>query len=79
MTRVKNNPIRLTDLAKKAGLPRSTLKFYVEQELLPHNKTTEGGYKLFDERGGLRRLAEIKQLRERKRLTIKEIKSHYRK
>jgi DNA-binding transcriptional MerR regulator len=78
MARIKNNLIRLTDLAKKAGLPRSTLKFYVEQGLLLHQKKTAGSYRLFDEREGLKRLAEIKQLREKKRRTIEEIKSYYR-
>lgn len=77
MTKAKNNLIRMTDLAKKADLPRSTLKFYFEQGLLLPQKKTEGGYRLFDEREGLKRLNEIKQLREKRRWTIGEIKLHF--
>ena len=73
MNTVQTNTIRTSELARKANLERTTLKFYIEKGLLVCKEKTKGGYRLFNEREALDILSRIKKLKE-KRQTIAEIK-----
>lgn len=66
--------IKSGQLAKKAGVLRSTVDFYTRHGLLKVSGHTQGGYRLYNEAEALKRIKEIKKLQGEKRLTIEEIK-----
>lgn len=73
----KNKLIKISELAKKAGVLISTIDFYVRQDLLKPVSFSQGNYRLFNKRESLRRLKKIKELQKNQRLTIKEIAKHF--
>lgn len=52
--------MRIPELARRSGLPARTVRYYADQHLIATAGTTEGGYRLFDERS-LRQLRFIRR------------------
>lgn len=65
--------LKVGELAKRAGVLPSTVRYYTLQGLLSPIDRTAGGYALYDEAESLQRFRRIEELRER-RYTIEEIK-----
>ena len=76
-TKNKKKLIKISELAKKAGVLISTIDFYVRQDLLKPVSFSQGNYRLFNKRESLKRLKKIKELQKNERLTIKEIVKHF--
>ena len=72
----KNNFLRIGELAEFSGVRASTIKFYVEQKLLPFEQEDEKLGRYFDRITALQRLKEIQVLKD-KRKTIDEIIDHF--
>lgn len=70
----KSNLIKIGELAKRAGVLPSKIRFYVQEELLEAVGRTNGGYYLFDERSALKRLKLIAKMQKEQRLLLHEIK-----
>lgn len=68
--------LSIGELAKVSGFRQSTLKYYTEIGILPFNQDGEGLLRKYKKDEALKRLEEIKELKE-KRLTIKEIINHF--
>ena len=66
--------IKTGQLAKRAGILPSKVRFYVQEGILHPESQTPGGYCLFDGREAIERLREIDELQSKQRLTIQEIK-----
>ena len=66
--------IKTGQLAKRAGILPSKVRFYVRQGILLPVSQTPGGYCLFDGTEAVERLREIDELQSKQRLTIREIK-----
>ncbi|KKL12030.1 hypothetical protein LCGC14_2539820, partial [marine sediment metagenome] len=64
--------LRITDMAKRAGVKPSTIRYYTDQGLLRPAKLTPGGHKLYDERETIARLKKIKGISEKP--SLKEVK-----
>jgi DNA-binding transcriptional MerR regulator len=77
-TRKSNDDIILSigELAKVSGVRQSTLKYYTEIGILPFNQDGERLLRKYKKDEALKRLKEIKKLKE-KRLTIKEIVEYF--
>lgn len=60
-------------LAKKAGVPASTVRYYTQIGLLEPDSQTQAGYNLYG-LGCLERLAQIVHWRKKERMTIDEIR-----
>ena len=73
----KGELISIGKLANLSGLRASTIKFYTEQGLLPYKQQEEGLMRRYDKAEAMQRLKEIKELKEEKRLTMKEIKKYF--
>ena len=73
----KNKLIKISELAKKAGVLISTIDFYVRQDLLKPVSFSQGNYRLFNKQESLKRLKKIKELQKNERLTIKEIAKYF--
>ena len=74
----KNNTLTIGELANIFGTRYSTLKYYTEMGILPYHQAGERLTRKYDREEALRRLKEIKRLKE-KRLTIKEIINYFNK
>jgi DNA-binding transcriptional MerR regulator len=73
----KNDTIlSIGELAKVSGFRQSTLKYYTEIGILPFTQAGERLLRKYKKEEALRRLEEIKKLKE-KRLTIREITEHF--
>lgn len=72
---LKKIPKLLTigQLARLANEPISTLRFWIQTNLLTVSGRTKSDYQLFDQ-NALKTIQKIRQLQKEKRLTIKEIK-----
>lgn len=68
--------IKTGQLAKRAGILPSKVRFYVREGILHPVSQTPGGYCLFDGQEAIERLSEIDALQSKQRLTIREIKQH---
>jgi DNA-binding transcriptional MerR regulator len=68
--------LSIGELAKISGYRQSTLKFYTEIGILPFSQDGEGLLRKYKKEEVLKRLEEIKELKN-KRLTIKEIVDHF--
>lgn len=79
MQEKKDKLIRLSELAELADVRKSTLKYYNEIGILPHDEGGDGFIRLFNEKESLKRIKEIRKLREDKRRTIEEIIEYYKK
>ncbi len=65
--------LRMNELMKATGLPKSTILFYASQGLLPTPEKTSPNMAFYDP-GCVERLRLIQQMQERHRLTLAEIK-----
>ena len=68
--------IKTGQLAKRAGVLPSKVRFYVREGILHPVSQTPGGYFLFDGQEAIDRLREIATLQSKQRLTLVEIKQH---
>ena len=68
--------IKTGQLAKRAGILPSKVRFYVREGILHPAGQTPGGYFLFDGEKAIERLHEIDTLQSKQRLTLGEIKHH---
>jgi MerR family copper efflux transcriptional regulator len=66
--------VRVGVLARQAGIPVSTIHYYVQQGLLRPTARTSGGYHLFDPAVALPMLRRIRDLQQRERLRLAEIR-----
>ena len=64
---------RIGKLARKAGVPRSTIHYYCQMGLLEPSAYSPGGYRLFDEEEAIERIHEIKEVVNSK-VTLKDLK-----
>jgi len=78
-TRKSNDDIILSigELAKVSGIRQSTLKYYTEIGILPFSQDGERLIRKYNKNEALKRLEEIKKLKEKK-FTIKEIIDYFR-
>lgn len=67
--------VKVGQLALKAGVLPSTIRYYVQQGLLEVADKTLSGYQLFDEGQSLKIIEKIKHLQEKERKSISEIKN----
>lgn len=67
--------IKTGQLAQKAGILPSKVRFYVKEGLLKPAHYTAGGYYLFDEEEALQRIGRIGHLQAEERRTLSEIKN----
>jgi DNA-binding transcriptional MerR regulator len=74
----KNSILTIGELAEVSGTRLTTLKYYTELGILPFSQDGKRLTRKFNEEEALKRLNEIKKLKE-KRLTIKEIIEHFNK
>lgn len=65
--------LKIGELARVSDVPTSTIRFWTNEGLLKVAKTTEGGYRWFNE-SSLKTVEKIKEL-QAKRLTLDEIKT----
>lgn len=65
--------LKIGELARVSDVPTSTIRFWTNEGLLKVAKTTEGGYRWFNE-SSIKTVEKIKEL-QAKRLTLDEIKS----
>lgn len=65
--------LKIGELARVSDVPTSTIRFWTNEGLLNVAKTTEGGYRWFNE-SSLKTVEKIKEL-QAKRLTLDEIKT----
>lgn len=68
------NLLAIGRLARLANEPISTLRFWIQTNLLTVSGRTKGGYQLFNQ-NALKTIQKIRKLQQEKRLTIKEIKA----
>lgn len=66
--------LSIGELALFTGHRKSTLKFFTEQGLINFEQSEEGLTRYYDKDKSVKRLNQIKVLKEKKRLTIEEIK-----
>ena len=66
--------IKTGQLAKRAGILPSKVRFYVKEGILHPVSQTPGGSCLFDGTEAIERLREIDEFQSKLRLTIREIK-----
>ena len=52
--------LKITEMAKRAGVKPSTIRYYTDQGLLKPAKVTPGGHKLYDEKETIARLKKVK-------------------
>lgn len=57
--------LKITDMAERAGVKPSTIRYYTEQGLLRPAKVTPGGHKLYEAKETLSRLRKIKGISEK--------------
>lgn len=78
-TNKKSTFLRIGELADKAGLRYSTIKYYSEIGILPFEQNGERLGRRFEKDKSLKRLKEIDFLIKEERRTIKEIVEHFKK
>ena len=66
--------LKTGQLARRAGVLPSKIRYYVREGILFPASQTPGGYCLFDGAEAMERLREIHELQSNQRLTIQEIK-----
>lgn len=70
--------LKISELAKKVNVRVSTIRHYIDVGLILPTERTESNYMLFDD-ATLEKLRTIRELREKERLTINEIKEYFKK
>ena len=73
-----NNILTIGELAEVSGIRLTTLKYYTEIGILPFSQDGIRLTRKYKEKGALKRLEKIKELK-KKRLTIKEIINYFKK
>lgn len=53
--------MRIPELARRSGLPARTVRYYADQRLITAARSTESGYRVFDDRS-LRQLRFVRRL-----------------
>jgi DNA-binding transcriptional MerR regulator len=66
--------IKIGELAGKANILPSKIRFYMQEGLIEPIDRSPGGYYLFNEESALERLRLIKELQEKHRLNLHEIR-----
>lgn len=69
----EEKPLKIGQLAKEVGISASAIRYYVEQGLIAPVAHSEGGFMLFSQKV-VGRIQKIKQLQQKERLSIKEIR-----
>jgi len=67
------NLLRIGEVAKVAGVPLSTIRYYTDIGLLKVVSRTNGGYRLYDREEALTIIRKIKPVVDRRR-TLQQIK-----
>jgi len=67
------NLLRIGEIARVAGVPLSTVRYYTDIGLLKVASRTNGGYRLYDREEALSIIRKIKPVVDRRR-TLQEIK-----
>jgi DNA-binding transcriptional MerR regulator len=65
--------LKIGELAKKLGVPSTTIRYYTDIGLLPVIAETRGGYRLYDEQDAAARMSMIRQISS-DRPTLREAK-----
>jgi len=68
------NLLRIGEIAKVAGVPLSTIRYYTDIGLLKVATYTKGGYRLYDKEETVNIIKKIKPVVDRRR-TLKQIKA----
>jgi len=55
--------MRIPELARRSGLPARTVRYYADQRLIAAAQTTQGGYRMFDDRS-LRQVRFIRRMQQ---------------
>jgi DNA-binding transcriptional MerR regulator len=72
--RLKNGLLKIGEIAREAGVLRSTVRYYTEIGLLPVAETLpQGGYRLYDKEETIMRIQRIKATMQQNR-TLLDIK-----
>jgi len=71
----RSNLLKISEMAQKADVLVSTIRYYTDIGLLKAASTTEGGHRLYEETPTLDRLNKIKRMVS-KGLTLPEIQTH---
>lgn len=66
--------LKIGELGKAAGIPTSTIRYYIEQGLIKPDGHSQGGFMLFGPKV-VRKIKEIKRLQQEERWSIKEIRN----
>ena len=61
--RLNRGWLKIGELARKLGLPVTTIRHYSEIGLLPVTAETRGGYRLFDIEQAVSRIGQIRQIK----------------
>jgi len=67
------NLLKIGEMARVAGVPLSTIRYYTDIGLLKVASNTKGGYRLYDKEETINIIRKIKPVVERRR-TLKQIK-----
>jgi len=67
------NLLRIGEIAKVAGIPLSTIRYYTDIGLLTVSSRTKGGYRLYDREEALSIIRKIRPVVERRR-TLMQIR-----
>ena len=72
--RLKMGLLKIGEMAREAGVLRSTIRYYTDMGLLPVTETLlPGGYRLYDREQTLARIQQIKSIAEQNR-TLEDIR-----
>lgn len=72
--RLKNGLLKIGEMAREAGVLRSTITYYTEMGLLRvAENLLPGGYRLYDRQQALARIQQIKSIAEQNR-TLEDIR-----
>lgn len=77
MQKITEKRIKIGELAELAGVRKSTIKFYTEEGLLPFQQADAGLVRWYEKTTAVKILNKIKSLRDKRRLTIAEIKEQF--
>ena len=70
--RLNRGWLKIGELAKKLGVPVTTIRYYTDIGLLPVIAETIGGYRLYDQEEASGRFSRVRQISERP--TLQETK-----
>jgi len=73
LEKTNKNLLRIGEIAKVAGIPLSTIRYYTDIGLLTVSSRTRGGYRLYDREEALSIIRKIKPVVDRRR-TLQQIR-----